>query len=212
VAKKKVNPHHHELEVKIAADSVQPVDFRNWCVTRGPSEYVRLTSPDVYYTQGKNVLRHRLGDQRRITGAGELTVKQRTSSKSTKNRVEVDLRFSEKTTREDVERFLEATGWSPAFTVIKDCCIFFFLDQKPGVEVVIYTVRCIYPDGRETEQRRFLEIEIHKADSQHVKALTTLKNWEEDIRSNFQGLGETQDQSLYEIYSGKRYNMVKEKA
>lgn len=198
------NPNHQELEVKIDAESVPVKDFRDWCAGKGPSRYVHLISPDTYYEQGKNVLRHRHGGK----SAGELTVKRRTSKSSTRKRQEIDLRFDQETTQDDVKRFLEATGWDPAFTVVKDCHIFWFLDQKPGVEVVLYDVRCIFPNGKETAPRRFVEIEIHKADSNHPKALTTLKDWEAEARAKFT-MGETQDLSLYEIYSGKQYRMTR---
>lgn len=199
------NPNHRELEVKIDASGILVDDFRDWCFGRLPSKYTHLISPDTYYTQGGNVLRHRHGGK----SAGELTVKRRTSKKSTKDRVEIDLRFDAGTTQDDVKRFLEATGWKPAFTVIKDCHIFWYEEITPGVEVVLYDVRCIRPDGSETAPRRFVEVEIHKADSNHPKALTTLKDWEEAARTQFPGMGAIQDLSLYEIYSGKRYGMAK---
>lgn len=198
------NPKHSELELKLAADDVDVKIFSRWCFSHEPTKYVHLTSPDTYYTQGDNVLRHRHGGKT----AGELTVKRRTSKRSTRNRLEIDLRFDSQTTHDDVERFLVATGWEPAFNVFKDCHIFWLDEKKPGVEIVLYDVRCIFPNGKETSPRRFVEIEIHKADSNHPKALTTLKDWERAARRAF-ALGAVQTESLYEIYSGKRYGMVK---
>lgn len=204
MSKKIEIPTHRELEVKIDASYVSVEEFNQWCFGRNPSRYEHILSPDTYYTQGKNVLRHRHGGNT----AGELTVKRRKSKHSTKDRVEIDLRFDSNTTQFDVQRFLAATGWEPAFTVVKDCHIFWFTDRKPGVEVVLYDVRCVRPNGKETEPRRFVEIEIHKADSLLPSALLTLTDWEREARELFK-LGDTQSESLYEIYSGKRYGLIK---
>jgi hypothetical protein len=200
----KPKAEHRELEIKLAADGVHTDTFKTWCFERDPSRYLHVTGPDTYYTQGKNVLRHRQPGQ---GGPGELTVKRRTSKTSTKDRLEIDLRFDPNTSLEDVRRFLLATGWTPAFTVIKDCHIFWFEEWKPGVEAVLYDVRCVLPSGKETKPRRFVEFEIHKADSNHPKALTTLKDWENMARDQF-SFGETMTESLYEIYSGKRYGLI----
>lgn len=198
----KKNPQHRELEVKLAADDVCISDFNRWCWARGPAKYEHVIGPDTYYVQGQNVLRHRQNSR-----AGELTVKRRTSAKSTKDRVEIDLRFDGTTTANDVKRFLAATGWEPAFNVVKDCHIFWF-DGKPGFEAVIYDVRCVFPDGQETKPRRFVEFEIHKADSFDPRALFVLKDLEKEARLSM-NMGPTETESLYEIYSGKRYRLVK---
>ncbi len=200
----KTKAEHRELEIKLEADGVQVDAFKTWCFSRDPSKYLHVAGPDIYYTQGKNVLRHRQPGQ---GGPGELTVKRRTSKTSTKDRLEIDLRFAAETDLDDVGRFLIATGWEPAFTVVKDCHIFWFEEKKPGVEAVLYDVRCVLPNGKETKARRFAEFEVHKADSNHPKALTTLKDWEKAARDQF-SFGETMGESLYEIYSGKRYGLI----
>jgi adenylate cyclase class IV len=195
---------HRELEVKLDAQGILIDDFKEWAFRLIPSKYLHVVGPDTYYTQGKSVLRHRQNGE----GAGELTVKRRTSKKSTRDRLEIDLRFDSSTTQDDVTRFLLATGWEQKFTVIKDCHIFWYEDTKPGVEVVLYDVRCVLPSGKETDSRRFIEVEIHKADSLMPNALTTLKDWEASVREVWSGL-ETMTESLYEIYSGKRYGLIK---
>ena len=197
------NPKHRELELKFEADTVDLEVFKKWCFGLEPEEYLHTGGPDVYYSQGPNVLRHRNNGE----GAGELTVKRRTSRKTTTDREEIDLRFAAHVTVEDVEKFLQATGWKPMFTVIKDCHIFAF-KETPGVEIVIYDVRCVYPNGEETPLRRFAEIEIHKADSNSPHALSTLKEWERSMHEEIPGLTRCSE-SLYEIYSGKRYGLVK---
>jgi adenylate cyclase class IV len=201
----KIKAEHRELEVKLAADGMNIKAFKDWCFDRDPSKYLHVTGPDVYYTQGKNVLRHRQPGQ---GGPGELTVKRRTSKKSTRDRLEIDLKFADIVNIEDVGRFLTATGWKQKFTVIKDCHIFWFEDRVPGVEAVLYSVRCVLPNGKETRERAFVEFEIHKTDSHHPRALTTLKDWENSVRKTFD-LGEPLNESLYEIYSGAKYGMVR---
>ena len=167
------NPKHRELELKFEADTVDLEVFKKWCFGLEPEEYLHTGGPDVYYSQGPNVLRHRNNGE----GAGELTVKRRTSRKTTTDREEIDLRFAAHVTVEDVEKFLQATGWKPMFTVIKDC-------------------------------HMFAEIEIHKADSNSPHALSTLKEWERSMHEEIPGLTRCSE-SLYEIYSGKRYGLVK---
>jgi adenylate cyclase class IV len=202
---KKTNPLYHEMEIKIEAQELDVAEFNRWCFARTPSKYLHVIGPDTYYVQGKNVLRHRKNGE----GAGELTVKRRRSTKSTRDRLEIDLRFSEKNTVEDVQRFLEATGWTEEFTVLKDCHIHWFEQDFPHVEIVVYDVRCVLPNGKETPTKRFLEVEISKEHSGHVRGLYTLKNWERDIRKAFR-VGETMGESLYEIYSGRRYGLASE--
>lgn len=187
----------------MAADEVDRDAFNRFCLAKVPTKFLHVIGPDTYYVQGKNVLRHRKNGE----GAGELTVKRRTSKKSTRDRLEIDLRFSSSTTPEDVTQFLSATGWKSQFTVIKSCDIFWFENSFPYMEAVIYDVRAVFPNGKETQSRRFLEVEVHKKHSGHVRALYSLKEWERDLRKNFQ-VGDTQSKSLYEIYSGRSYGMV----
>lgn len=125
------NPNHREMEIKLAADDVDVEAFNSFCFAKTPSKYLHIFGPDTYYIQGENVLRRRRDSGPNGTGAGELTVKRRTSKKSTRDRLEIDLRFSATMTRDDVERFLGATGWKPQFTVVKDCHIFWFEDRVP---------------------------------------------------------------------------------
>lgn len=202
------NPNHRELEIKIDAEKVDVLAFQEFCTTGGCGKvldrYLHVVGPDTYYVQGKNVLRHRQSG-----GPGELTVKKRTSRSSTKDRLEIDLRFDPRTSIDDVKAFLEATGWIPQFTVVKDAHVYWY-GTEPGVEVVIYDVRC-YDNrtGKVSQSRRFAEIEIHKADSNHPEALAQLKAWENLFRAKFPSLGATMGESLYEIYSGQRVSLVK---
>lgn len=198
---------HRELEVKLDATGLHPDDFNRWCSLRRPSQYLHTVGTDVYYRQGKNVLRHRKDP---AGGPGELTVKLRTSTKTTRNRVEIDLKLAASVGADDVARFLEATGWTPVFSVVKDCHIFWFSELTPAVEAVYYCVRCFKPDGIELAPRTFVEFEIHKADSNHPKARSVLSDWEKAASKSLQSMPLVHE-SLYEIFSGERYNVTKRK-
>jgi adenylate cyclase class IV len=200
------NPLHRECEIKLAADDVPVDEFVRWCFAKKPTRYMQGVGPDTYYGQGQNVVRHRKNGE----GAGELTVKRRTSTRSTKDRLEIDLRFNDLTKVDDVERFLIATGWKPEFTVVKSFHIFWFEAEFPSLEVVLYDVRCTYPNGKSTPSRRFVEVEVSKKDSGHVRGFYALEDWEKQLREQF-NIGATQSESLYEIYSGKRYGLVNKK-
>jgi adenylate cyclase class IV len=161
----KTKAQHRELEVKLAADGMNIKAFKDWCFGRDPSKYLHVTGPDVYYTQGKNVLRHRQPGQ---GGPGELTVKRRTSKKSTRDRLEIDLKFADIVNIEDVGRFLTATGWKQKFTVIKDCHIFWFEDRVPASRPCSTASAACCRTARRRGKGRFVEFEIHKADSHHA--------------------------------------------
>jgi adenylate cyclase class IV len=191
---------HFELEKKFDAKLVSVEQFKSWGFSKNPNEYLHAIGPDLYYVQGKNVLRHRQNGD----GAGQMTVKQRTSKRSTVLRGEIDLNFSHLNTVDDVTKFLRATGWREKFTVIKDCHIFSFRDSMPHMEAVIYDVRCFYPGGCEGVPYRFLEIEVHKSHNKHPKSHAALQIWEADLRKVLP-VGKIMTKSLYEIYSGKRY-------
>lgn len=200
---------HTEIEIKMSAEQVDTQAFLNWCVGRGPKDYTYVSTPDVYYERGENVCRHRMSGNTRgdsVRGAGELTVKQRKSDKSTVNRVEVDLKFADEVQCDDVKAFLEATGWTRAFSIMKDCHIFFF--EKTGVEVsvVLYEAARIEPkNGKLVNRRRFLEVEVEKGSKCNTEeARKILADWQRDIKRLFT-VGDPVNESLYEIYSGKRY-------
>lgn len=199
------NPKHRELEIKVSAMAVEPRLFRDFCYAKGPERYLHIIGPDDYYVQGENVLRHR-----KSGGPGELTVKRRTSMKSTRDRVEIDLKLDHGMTIEDVAAFLAATGWERQFTVVKDCHIFWFEGSRktPGVEAVIYDVKLVDAKGNDSWDR-YVEIEIHKEDSNHPMALSTLRTWEKQLRAELPSLGEVVSESLYEIYSGNKYSLAK---
>lgn len=191
---------HSEVELKFDASGVDQSSFMAFCLAHKPFRYIRAISPDVYWEQGENVVRHRHKFQ---GGAGELTVKRRRSKTSTQDRMEVDLTFSHETTKEDVEKFLEGSGWARCFTLKKDAHIFYFDGGSCPVTVVLYTV---VMEGEDRE-RVFLEIEAEKGTRTSIsQAKRLVRSWRRALETEFK-LGKPLNDSLYEIYSGKRYHM-----
>ena len=192
---------HNEIEAKLDAPHVPIADFKKYVNDNyDVRKYKFIESPDCYYENGMNVVRHRIDNDHH-----ELTVKRRKNNTSTRDRLEVDLHFSKRTEVVDVEVFLKATGFAEAFTIKKKSHIF-WVQLTPRLEAtfVIYDVKKI----GETTWRRFVEIEAEKGSSvtsetgkRHVNACVA------DLRAAFK-LEVPLNQSLYEIYSGKTYQSV----
>lgn len=198
---------HSELELKFAADHVVPKDFLRWCIEHNPSRYQAEAVPDIYYAQGPSVIRHRWLPG----GAGELTVKQRKSRTSISNRVEIDLRFADGFTVNDVTAFLQHTGWKKEFTLFKDEVHMFWFDLSGGgqVNVSLYTVeRLNERSGKCVDTKTFLEIEVEKGSKYTVNSsLAILDDWRVKVQKAF-NLKDPMTLSLWEIYSGRRYQVV----
>lgn len=195
--------HHDEFEHKYEAEDVLPEIFMQVCMERSPERYLRAVGPDAYYEQGDNVLRHRLSG-----GAGELTVKRRKSELDSEDRLEIDLHFDPKTSVVDVQRFLQATGWARTFTVLKDCRIFWFREGAMEVNVSYYE-SWLLQDDPEPTRKRFVEIEIEKGTKYNpTDARAFLLYWRNHLLRNGVALGDRINESLYELYSGKKYGIV----
>jgi len=188
---------HSELELKFAADHVDPVKFKAWGMAMRPTRFNSACYPDVYYFRGDNVVRHRL-----LSGPGELTVKRRKRVDSITDRQEIDLTFAPLVTAADIAAFLLAAGWEVAFTLQKHFSYpFWFKHVDAHVVVSLYEVE--RTDTRET--RRFLEIEVDKdSEVSDIAARNLLNLWASTAADEFD-LGVPVDLSLYELYSGRRY-------
>jgi len=175
-----------------------------WCMVRGPMRYERETVPDVYYTQGDNVVRHRL----LWDGAGELTVKRRRSRKETTNREEIDLTFTDKVRASDVTAFLGATGWKRVLSLFKDDVHIFWFDLPKGgqVNVAFYAVeRLNYRTQKRDRRMQFIEVEVEKGSRYNEKESRAIfEEWRSAIDEAFP-LGSPMTLSLFEIYTGRKY-------
>lgn len=192
-----------EIEYKFVADHVSVPEFLRWAISKGPVTYDSSSCPDVYYVRGTDSIRHRWNSR-----AGELTVKQRRSKRSTFQRVEIDLHFDDhKTSVNDVTAFLVATGWKRLFTLFKDGvhCFEFSLPEGGKVFLSIYAVEKFNEKTRKNDMRRqFVEIEVEKG-SKHDLATSRriLDAWKLELQNTFR-LANPINVSLYEIYSGRR--------
>lgn len=193
---------HNEIEAKLDATGVNVDEFRRWASDKLPERYLKITSPDVYYRQGDNVVRHR----QHPDGKHELTVKLRKSEKSTRDRLEIDLKFAQGISVIDVHTFLVNTGWQEEFNLTKTAHIFWFQEGGTHLTVVIYDVWRPY---KEREFRRFIEVEAEKGSAVTVEhAKKRVNAWVKEIQAKFKLKGEALNDSLYEIYSGKRYKTL----
>lgn len=195
---------HSEIEVKLDASAVDRGSFLLFCASRFPDRYISIKGPDWYWQQGDNVVRHRHSEH----GAGELTVKRRRSTSSTLNRLEVDLMFANGQKVEDVETFLEASGWKRSFGLFKHADIFYFDDCPVPMTIVYYKVCRIDPNER--DWRYFVEIEAAKGSSATVKeSMAAVDEWRHVLQKSFR-LGDPVNESLWEIYTGKRGRVLRE--
>lgn len=198
---------HNEIEVKLPANRVDVDAFRAFCFGHKPVKYTIVSeTPDTYWEQGANVVRHRDN----LDGTHELTVKRRKSDASIRDRLEVDLHFAQGTRPPDVEAWLMQAGFRRAFTLTKTAHIFWFRQKRHHVTVVIYDVWRVGEDGERLDERRFIEVEAEKGSEVSVEAAKRhLRAWVSMIDCEFD-VGEPSNESLWEIYSGKRYGLVEE--
>ena len=197
---------HSEIEYKWSADHISPEAFGLWCQRQSPVSYSRTSCPDVYYSQGDNIVRHRWSG-----GAGELTCKQRKSSRHITDRFEVDLTFPESLTTTDITEFLRLSGWKRFFTLFKDRCdVFMFENDRIGTCVALYGVEKLNEKTRRCEGLRyFLEVEIVKGSNfSDEDARLLLEEWRTRLEVAF-NLGTPLTLSLLEIYSDRRYKVAK---
>jgi len=195
---------HDEIEAKLVADHVSVNDFKKFMAAYSDmEEFRRIVSPDRYYECGPNVVRVRGVDNDH--DRPELTVKKRKSEASTRDRLEIDLRFDKDIKIKDVIAYLTATGYVPSFTIEKESHIFWInLTEDVTATFVIYDV---WLTG-ETKKRRFIEVEIEKnCDVTVETAKRHLRAQVKMLQDQFK-LAEPLNESLWEIYSGKKYQCL----
>lgn len=197
---------NEEIEIKWNATSnerQQPVERASF--NKAIKRYIRgkksrkvvVAGFDYYYPSKRGAPRHRHGS---ITN--ELTIKARLSSKSTTRRREINLKLAKETSPIQVQDFMRELGLGKVLPIFKDCDIYFIQDGKYVVDVVWYRVKV---DG--FKDRDFIEVEVHEAPV--GSSLAVLNRWKNWLYKEF-GVTDSEivNESLYEIYSGKRYNMA----
>lgn len=195
---------HVEIEAKLEATHVSLSEFKDFVLSAYTIEsYKHILGPDDYYESGDHVVRHR----RDRVDHHELTVKRRKSESSTRDRLEVDLHFAKETKPEDVAAFLGATGFKKTMTVVKSADIFWIrLTPSLNTTLVIYDVWLEDAGGLVPgSQKRFIEVEAEKGSNcTHETAKRHIRSQVKLLQERFR-LGEPLNESLWELYSGRRY-------
>lgn len=201
---------YSEIEFKWDGEGIDPKAFLHLATSYGPVSYHLSSCPDIYYVQGKSVVRHRWSG-----GAGELTTKRRKSATSITDRAEVDLKFSPDHSVKDVTEFLRISGWKRLFTLFKDQChVFFFEEKDAKVTLAYYGVERLNERTQKCENlRHFVEVEVEKGSKLSDRdAMALLQKWRTRLETTL-GLGEPMKKSLFEIYSNRTYaTATKDKA
>ncbi len=185
---------HSELEVKFAADAVDPNDLFTWLDARDVRRYHVVDGFDTYYRRGEHIVRHRCDGTKKLS---VMTTKTRKSQESLTDRNEVDLPQDATVSAHDVGVFLARTGWEPEFTIDKTSYIAHVHIGGAHICVALYDV---FPRDRSYPDRRFLEIEIEK-DSLLTpdQGAVVLEQWTRSARESL-ALGDPLNESLYEMY------------
>ncbi len=188
-----MSDRHQELEYKFKADHVPVQAFQALMLSSLPNKSENITPfDDVFYKRGAVCVRHR---QR-----GELTFKARKSQDSIHDRVEINLRFTPETTKEDVHEFLLATGYEKLFSLRKLLAhVHLFKFEDYDVETTIYEVGRVDTWGI-SGVRQFIEVELKNRNLEPDECVGVLDGWKYWLQDNF-GVGEPLNQSLLEIYS-----------
>lgn len=111
----------------------------------------------------------------------------------------MNVKLSLKQPSDDVLELMPMLGFKKEFTITKDCDIYFISGAVAHVSIVWYIV---HKDG--AKDQVFIEVEVEGLS--HNKSLKVLNTWVEQIQSMFNlKKKDFSNDSLYEIYSGKRY-------
>lgn len=168
------------------------------------NEFKNAYGFDYYYeSETGRVARHRSG-----IDINEITIKARLSSKSTVVRHEANVKLTADMPVTEVECALNLMGFHHAFSIYKDCDIYFIQDGNAEISVVWYRITMAQSKYK-SPPRTFFEIEVHNVPEK--QSLKILKKWKKMIAENTLSLPNTSviPESLYEIYTGKRYRLEK---
>lgn len=195
-----------EIEVKWSGDHVPRAEFnRKLKALLALKEYmyrfIRVSGPDTYFSDASGrTLRHRIS-----RNTHELTAKMRIYKKSIMARKEVNVKLALDQPVEDVFELMGMLGLKKDVSITKDCDIYFIDGSTAHVSIVWYQV---FVEGQDV--RTFIEVEVEGLS--HQKSMKVLRIWMKRLNEMY-GLKKKHisDDSLYEIYSGKRYHNVKEK-
>lgn len=141
-----------EIEYKYRADKIKLQDFINLVKNLNPLKRKDASSWDFYFTKDSNpddFIRYRESDN------PELTIKRKTNTSNSWERVEIDLPLDkDRISKEIVENWAGLENYKQNFSIYKTCVIF-WLEKVNLVYYLTY-------DSNMKELDRFIEIEVNK--------------------------------------------------
>lgn len=193
---------HKEIEVKWKADQVGREEFnkklRAYLDARYMYRFVRVSGPDTYFSdESGRTVRHRIS-----RNTHELTSKMRLNRRSILSRKEVNVKLDRKQPVSDVFEFLSMLGLKMAVPLRKSCDIYFISGPKTHLSIVWYRVK-----RRGKRDRVFVEVEVEGLS--HKRSLAAIRPWVGRLQRML-GLRrrDVSNESLYELYTGKRYHQA----
>ncbi len=203
-----------EVERKFEADKVSLKDYHDFVAsltgervkpgkTCYMEKYKAVEGRDTYYVINGRPLRFREGGDREA----ELTYKERKSSSSIADRIEINLPFKHGANNEDVHVLLESIGAEKDFVIDKVSYIYHLVGEAKTKErhSQYHATLALYDVVDEAgETRRFLEVEIEASSKVSVGVgLKVLDRWTKLIKNRLDVKGPV-NQSLYEIYTKRK--------
>lgn len=198
---------HSELEIKFRAQRVSIKDFHEMVLslsndTPTPSlvqinGFKSIPGRDTYFILNEQPLRLRTGGDRE----SELTYKQRKSTKSIVDRVEINLPLKYGTNEVSVKKLLGYLGAEEVFCIDKVSHIYNVTGKYGTAE--FHATLALYDVTEEgtTKTDRFLEVEVEAASSCSEEiALKVLDKWRRLIKDELDVDGPI-NESLFEIYN-----------
>lgn len=198
-----------EIEIKWDASSLHRATFNEkMLLFLSKHSYKNETKNaygfDYYYeSDSGRVARHRHG-----VDVNEITIKARISSKSTTVRHEANVKLTPDMPVTEIECALNLMGFNHAFSIYKDCDIYFVHDGAAEISIVWYVITV--PQSKyKVPPRTFFEIEVHNVPEK--QSLKILKKWKKLVAEGILNLSDKNiiPESLYEIYTGKKYRLEK---
>lgn len=198
-----------EIEIKWDASQIKRDDFnfklRSFLGSKKKKfKFKAAAGFDYYYeSESRRVARHRQG-----LDVNELTIKARISGKSTTVRHEANVKLTRDMPVTEVETALNLMGFRHAISIYKDCDIYFIYQGKAEISIVWYIVT-VPKSKYKVPAKTFFEIEVHNVPEK--ESLKILNDWKKNVAEKLLGLKKENiiQESLYEIYTGKRYRVEK---
>jgi adenylate cyclase class IV len=191
-----------EIEIKWRTPTLKRRVFKNAIeeyftdILRKKFRFKNSKGDDVYYCNRGGVLRHRYSGD-----CHELTTKGRLSFDSIKIRREINLKLAKGVDPFDVACAMKMVKFKSTTSIYKDCDIYFIDENGAEVQIVWYKTK---HSGTRGPWKRFIEVEI--AGASQRKSVRMLNRWAAIVEEMFGLSPEDRSKlSLFEIYSGRRY-------